>query len=252
MKLRISAIFTFILFWYIVVFLKLVELPYPHKVLFVFANLLFHPEPVLGKSLVEHATASVLRVLTASSIAFAVAIPMGVAMGWFERFSIFTSTVVEILRPIPPLAWIPLAYVLFSKLSNPVQTAQLFIVFIGAFFPCLISVVDAAKNTPPELIEMAKAFNANNRKILSSIVLPYSLQGIVTGIRIGLGVGWMSIVAAEMLATSGSGLGYFIMVMYEVGGRVAEIISGMMLIGIIGYTMNFLLLKLERVVMPWR
>ena len=252
MKIRFLALCTFILFWYSMVFLKIVELPYPHKVFIVFSHLLFHPEPVLGKTLMEHAIASIHRVLVASFIAFAIAIPLGVAMGWFERFSIFTSTVVEILRPIPPLAWIPLAYVLFSKLSNPVQTAQLFIVFIGAFFPCLISVVDAAKNTPPELIEMAKAFNANNRKILSSIVLPYSLQGIVTGIRIGLGVGWMSIVAAEMLATSGSGLGYFIMVMYEVGGRVAEIISGMMLIGIIGYTMNFLLLKFERVVMPWR
>jgi len=78
------------------------------------------------------------------------------------------------------------------------------------------------------------------------------LQGIVTGVRIGLGVGWMSIIAAEMLATSGAGLGYFIMVMYEVGGRIAEIISGMTLIGIIGYVMNLLLLKIERVVMPWR
>ncbi len=99
---------------------------------------------------------------------------------------------------------------------------------------------------------MAKAFNADNKKILSSIVLPYSLQGIITGIRIGLGVGWMSIIAAEMLATSGAGLGYFIMVMYEVGGRIAEIISGMVLIGIIGYSMNWLLLKVEKMVIPWR
>ena len=252
MKLRVFAICTFVFFWYFLVFSKFIELPYPHEVLFVFLRLLFHPEPVLGKTLVEHAIASIFRVLVASFVAFAIAVPMGIAMGWFEKFNAFTSTIVEILRPIPPLAWIPLAYILFSKLSNPVQTAQLFIVFIGAFFPCLISVVDAAKNTPSELIEMAKAFNADNRKILSSIVLPYSLQGIITGVRIGLGVGWMSIIAAEMLATSGAGLGYFIMVMYEVGGRIAEIISGMTLIGIVGYAMNWLLLKIEKLVMPWR
>ncbi|RLI76970.1 ABC transporter permease [Archaeoglobales archaeon] len=252
MRVRFFALCTFVLFWYVIVFSRIVELPYPHKVFLVFFCLLFHPEPVLGKTLIEHAIASIFRVLIASFIAFVIAIPLGVAMGWFERLNLFASTIVEVLRPIPPLAWIPLAYILFSKLSNPTQTAQFFIVFIGAFFPCLISVVDAARNTPSELIEMARAFNANNRKILSSIVLPHSLQGIVTGVRIGLGVGWMSIIAAEMLATSGAGLGYFIMVMYEVGGRIAEIISGMTLIGIIGYVMNLLLLKIERVVMPWR
>ncbi len=74
----------------------------------------------------------------------------------------------------------------------------------------------------------------------------------MSGIRIGLGVGWMSIIAAEMIATSGEGLGYFIMVMYEVGGRTAEIVAGMAMIGIIGYMMNWLLLKAEKWVMPWR
>jgi NitT/TauT family transport system permease protein len=74
----------------------------------------------------------------------------------------------------------------------------------------------------------------------------------MTGIRIGLGVGWMSIIAAEMIATSGEGLGYFIMTMYQVGGRVAEIVAGMAMIGIVGYLMNSVLLRAERLVMPWR
>ena len=99
---------------------------------------------------------------------------------------------------------------------------------------------------------MAKVFGADSLKILRSIVLPYSLQGIVTGVRVGLGVGWMSIIAAEMIATSGEGLGYFILVMYTVGGRVTEIIAGIAMIGIIGYVMNFALLKFEEVLMPWR
>jgi len=85
-------------------------------------------------------------------------------------------------------------------------------VFIGAFFPCVISVFDYARNTPEELLEMAKVFGAKDGQILKDIVIPYSLQGILTGVRIGLGVGWMSIIAAEMIATSGEGLGYFILV----------------------------------------
>ncbi len=159
---------------------------------------------------------------------------------------------VEALRPIPPLAWIPLAYVIFAPLPNTVQISQIFIVFVGAFFPCFISVFDYSRNVPRELLEMAKVFRAPERLILTDIVLPHSLQGIMSGIRIGLGVGWMSIIAAEMIATSGEGLGYFIMVMYEVGGRTAEIVAGMAMIGIIGYMMNWLLLKAEKWVMPWR
>jgi NitT/TauT family transport system permease protein len=99
---------------------------------------------------------------------------------------------------------------------------------------------------------MAKVFGAGDRDILVKVVIPNSIPGILSGVRIGLGVGWMSIVAAEMLASSGSGLGYFIMVMYEVGGRVEEIISGIIAIGIIGFLMNEILLRVERRLLRWR
>jgi len=248
MKLKAAAIFIFA--WYIIA--ALTTLPHPHVVAEKFFYLLLNPEPVLGKTLLEHAWASLLRVMAASSIAFAIAIPIGILAGWNDGFREILMPAIEALRPIPPLAWIPLAYILFAPFPNTVQISQLFIVFIGAFFPCLISVFDYARNVPAEFLEMAKVFRADNILILKEIVIPHSMQGILTGIRIGLGVGWMSIIAAEMIATSGEGLGYFIMTMYQVGGRVAEIVAGMAMIGVIGYLMNSLLLRVEKLVMPWR
>jgi NitT/TauT family transport system permease protein len=251
MKLKsVVSIIVSLSLWYLLA--KIVSLPYPHEVVERFLSLLFLPEPVLGKTLIQHALASLFRVLTASLIAFLMAIPVGILSGWNDKVRDLLIPIIEVLRPIPPLAWIPLAYIIFAPLPNPVQISQLFIVFVGAFFPCIITVFDTARNTPEELVEMARAFGADDWKILKSIVIPHSMQGIMTGVRVGLGVGWMSIIAAEMLATSGAGLGYFILVMYQVGGRAAEIVSGIAMIGFIGYTLNSLLLRLERVIMPWR
>ena len=249
LNIRILSVISFISIWYLIS--TLVYLPYPHDVLLKFLEISIKPEPILGKTLIQHAIASISRVLIASSLAFSIAIPLGILCGWFEVVRDVTIPIIEVLRPIPPIAWIPLAYILFAPLPNTVSISQLFIVFIGSFFPCFVSVFDYARNTPKDLIEMARVFGADDLEILRHVVIPHSIQGIVTGMRIGIGVGWMCIIAAEMLATSGSGLGYFIMVMYEVGGRVSEIICGIAMIGIIGYVMNFLLLKIEERI-PWR
>jgi NitT/TauT family transport system permease protein len=229
-----------------------IPLPPPHLVAIKFLEILYYPEPVLGRNLTQHAVSSILRVVSGSLIAFMVAIPLGIVIGWNNKLDSYFTAMIEVFRPIPPLAWIPLAYIFFSVLSNPVQFAQVFIVFVGAFFPCVLSVREFAKSTDRNLIEMAKVFGAGDRDILVKVVIPNSIPGILSGVRIGLGVGWMSIVAAEMLASSGSGLGYFIMVMYEVGGRVEEIISGIIAIGIIGFLMNEILLRVERRLLRWR
>ncbi len=247
--MRLASLLIFLAAWTLVA--SVTDLSYPHEVAVKFAELLVKPEPVLGKTLLQHAAASLARVLVASAAAFSIAIPLGVLAGWSGKVRDVAIPIVELLRPIPPLAWIPIAYVLFTSLPHPVTFVQLFIVFVGAFFPCVVAVFDAARSTPEELIEMARVFGANDRLILKSVVIPHSLGGILTGVRVGLGVGWMSIIAAEMVASSGEGLGYFILVMYEVGGRVAEIMAGIGMIGLIGFAMNELILRIERMI-PWR
>jgi len=250
--LRLVSIFTVIAVWYCAVLAGILTLPFPHQVGERFLTLLVKTEPVLGKNLLQHSFSSLIRVASGSAIAFVLAIPLGILMGWKLSVDTYFSTMVEIFRPIPPLAWIPLAYILFASFSSPVQVAQVFIVFLGAFFPCLLSTREFARATDRKLVEMAKAFGAKDISILREIVIPSSLPGILTGVRIGLGVGWMTIVAAEMLASSGSGLGYFIMVMYDVGGRIEEIISGMVMIGLIGYLMNELVIMVEKRMLRWR
>ncbi|MET1124526.1 MAG: ABC transporter permease [Archaeoglobaceae archaeon] len=247
--MRAVSILLFLLLWTGVS--TFTSLAYPHEVAAKFLQIIVAPEPILGKSLLEHTFASLSRVLTASAAAFTLAVPLGLS-GYFPRARDLIMPMIEILRPIPPLAWIPIAYIIFAPFPNTSLLAQLYIVFVGAFFPCVVAVFDAARSVPEEYIEMAEVFGASNSLILKEIVVPYCLQGIVTGIRLGLGVGWMSIVAAEMIAGSGDGLGYFILVMYEVGGRTAEIVSGIAMIGAVGYIMNEVLLRLERVLAPWR
>ncbi len=251
-ELRVLGFVTIIFLWYGATFSTLIDLPPPHEVGEKFFSLLITPEPVLGKTLLQHSLSSVARVIAGSSIAFIIAIPLGILMGWNLNLDMYFSMMVEVFRPIPPLAWIPLAYIIFAGFANPVQLAQIFIVFLGAFFPCLLSTREFARATDKNLVEMGYAFGATDKDVLREIVIPNSIPGILAGIRIGLGIGWMTIVAAEMLATSGSGLGYFIMVMYEVGGRVGEIISGMVMIGLIGYIMNEVVLFAERKLLRWR
>jgi len=248
--MRILSLLISLALWYFISFFT--EIPPPHEVFYKFLFLIIYEEPILGKTLIQHAEASLFRVLIASTVAFALAIPLGIFAGWSRNIREIIIPIVEVLRPIPPLAWIPLAYIIFAKLPNTVQVSQLYIVFVGAFFPCVVTVFDSARNVPEELIEMAKVYRANDWMVLRHIILPHSLQGILTGIRVGLGVGWMSIIAAEMIASSVEGLGYFILTMYEVGGRSAEIVSGIAMIGLIGYIMNYIFIRLERVLIPWR
>ncbi len=244
---KLYSLFLFVFLWYLLYFLRV--LPAPHTTALTFLELLIMGDPVLGRNLLEHSASSLLRVLAGAGIAFMISVPLGILM-WYERFYHLFHPILEVLRPIPPLAWIPLAYIFFASFPSPTVFAQIFIVFVGAFFPSFVSVSDYARNTPPEYIELARVFGAERNQILRYVVIPYSIPGIITGVRVGLGVGWMSIIAAEMIATSGSGIGYFIMVMYEVGGRTPEILSGMAMIGLIGYGMNALLLRIERR-FPW-
>jgi len=238
--------------WHLIAFTGFLSLPTPVEVARVFLSLIIEGEPIIGRTLGEHAVASLSRVVEGSVIAFALAVPLGILMGWFSYVEHFAESIIEIIRPIPPLAWIPLSYIIFSSYRDPVHAAQIFIVFLGAFFPALISTVSGAKGVDVRLVDVARTLGAKDVDILRKIVIPSSIPAIITGIRIGLGVGWMCIVAAEMIGGSGTGLGYFIMTMYYVGGRAPEIIAGMLMIGLIGYVMNRGTLIAERRVLRWR
>ncbi|ATU08456.1 ABC transporter permease [Methanohalophilus portucalensis] len=137
--------------------------------------------------------------------ALIVGIPIGIAMGWFQTVDRITDPLIEIVRPIPPLAWIPFAIVWFGLTH---QSAG-FVVFVGAVFPIIINTVAGFKSVSRVYVEAGKVLGCmKSTSLIRHVALPYSLPSIASGIRIAMGVGWMCLVAAEMFGVSKNGLGY--------------------------------------------
>ncbi len=195
--------------------------------------------------LAMHAAASSYRVLVAWALVVLTAVPLGVAMGWSSRFSRYTSPLIELLRPIPPLAWIPISILWFGI----GLTQNLFIIMIGVFFPVLLNTIHGVKGIDPVLIRAAKNLGASPSQLLRRVVLMGALPAIFNGLRVGLGVAWMVLVAAELVAAT-SGLGYMIQDARNFL-RTDIIFMGMFMIGFMGILMDIALRLLSRPALAW-
>lgn len=200
-----------------------------------------------GTFLTEHIVASVYRVTIGFLIAALTAIPLGIAIGRYRLVDSVLGPVVEAMRPIPPIAWIPISLLMFP---GNIVGAQSFIIWVGAFFPILINTTTGVKRTEPVHIDAAKTLGASETQILTKIVVPSAGPEIFAGLRVGFGIGWMCLVAAEMLRGS-VGLGYLIWIMWQVG-RTGEVITGMLLIGFIGFLITYAFLFIEKYLIRWR
>jgi NitT/TauT family transport system permease protein len=138
-------------------------------------------------------------------VAIAVGIPLGIMMGWFKTFDKAFDPIIEVIRPIPPLAWIPFAILWFGL----TKYAAGFVIFVGAVFPILVNTYTGFRNTPRVLVESGKVLGCTkNMDLIFRIALPAALPSIATGIRVGMGVGWMCVVAAELFGVSTYGIGW--------------------------------------------
>ena len=201
---------------------------------------------LLSGELFRHAIDSLRRIAVANIVAIAVAVPLGFFMGLFRPFEEIMDGLLNILRPIPPLAWIPLAILWFGLGENSV----VFITLISAFFAILLNTIAGVRGVDKSLVRAALSLGASRRVLILQVILPATLPSLFTGFRIALGVSWMSIVAAELIASS-SGLGFMISYYRELL-RSDLILVGMLSIGIIGFVMDRGLLALERRLLPWR
>lgn len=174
-----------------------------------------------------------------------VAIPIGIAMSWWPWVEEQLDPVFEILRPVPPLAWIPLSILWFGI----GDTQNVFIIFLAIFFPILLNTITGVKGIEPNLIRAARCLGAPEWKILWRIALMAALPQIMTGIRIGLGVGWMALVAAELVGAI-SGLGFMINDARTVL-RTDYVIVGMATIGLVGFVMDRVIRVAMRRWLPW-
>jgi ABC-type nitrate/sulfonate/bicarbonate transport system permease component len=201
-------------------------------------------ELISSGDLTYHTLASLKREGIAFLFALA-AVPIGLLMGWYQPIYAQLDPVIEVLRPIPPLAWIPLSILWFGIGDEQNE----FIIFLGMFFPILINAVDGVRKVERNLVRAARSLGANEYSLITRIVLKAALPQIITGIRIGLGVGWMALVAAELVGAS-SGLGFLINDARSVL-RTDIIVVGMATIGMVGLAIDAVLRLATRKLLPW-
>ncbi|MDD5223010.1 MAG: ABC transporter permease [bacterium] len=215
--------------------------PPPSRVLKTALELLVRGLPP-GHGLHLHAVYSLLRVSLGFVIALALALPLGFLAGWSPGFHRALNPIVNLIRPIPPLAWIPVAVIWFGiglKSSS-------FLIALGIFFPVLLNTISGVRGVNPVYLDAARTLGAGEFSLITKVLIPAALPMVLTGVRVGLGVGWMTLVAAELTGVrSGYGLGFMIMTARDLG-RVDAILAGMAAIGLIGYLMDRTILFLER------
>jgi NitT/TauT family transport system permease protein len=181
--------------------------------------------------------------------ALLVGIPIGIAMGWNVKFNAFIDPIIEILRPIPPLAWIPFAIIWFGFTT----VSAGFVIFMGAVFPILINTYSGFRSVPRVFVEAGKMLGCTkNRDLIRYIAFPAALPSVVSGIRIATGVGWMCLVAAELFGVSDYGLGKNLWFYYNLH-RMDCVVVYMIILGLIGLFIDMVFrYYTDRYFLKWR
>jgi NitT/TauT family transport system permease protein len=196
----------------------------------------------------EHIGASLMRVGAGFGLAVALAIPLGLWMGWVHGAFVTLNPLFQILRPISPIAWIPIA-ILWFGVGN---ASPIFLIFIASVFPMIVQTTVGVHTIEKRYLRAAENFGVSRSKLFLKVVFPATLPQIIVGMRIGLGVAWLVVVAAEMIALR-SGLGYLIIDSRNAGNRYDLVIAGMIIIGLIGLMLDGFMRLLESMkVVRWR
>jgi NitT/TauT family transport system permease protein len=191
--------------------------------------------------LLKYIVASLFRVTCGFTLAVLVGVPLGLLLGWFRPAFLAINPLIQVLRPISPIAWIPVAILWFGI----EDTAPIFLIFLASVFPITVSSMAAVQNMHQVYLRAAQNFGLRGLPLFGRVILPAALPQIITGVRIALGVAWLVVVAAEMIAVN-SGLGYLIIDARNAGKRYDLVVAGMVLIGLIGLVLDLLVRRLER------
>jgi NitT/TauT family transport system permease protein len=230
------------LWWVTVVLTKSVIFPTPWQV--VTGTL----ELAEDGTLWNHIGASLMRVGVGFGIAVLLAIPLGLWMGRVRGAFVTLNPLFQILRPISPIAWIPIA-ILWFGVGN---ASPIYLIFIASVFPMIVQTTSGVHTIERRYLRAAENFGVPRGKLFRQVVVPAALPDIIIGMRIGLGVAWLVVVAAEMIALR-SGLGYMIIDSRNAGNRYDLVIAGMIIIGIIGLALDGIMRLLESMkIVRWR
>jgi NitT/TauT family transport system permease protein len=228
--------------WAIVVATASVVFPTPWQVVTGTVEL------VRDGTLFEHIGASLFRVGVGFGLAVIVAVPLGLWMGWVRGAYVTLNPLFQMLRPISPIAWIPIA-ILWFGVGN---VSPIFLIFLSSVFPMVVQTTAGVHTIEKRYLRAAANFGVSRATLFRQVVIPAVLPQIIVGMRIGLGVAWLVVVAAEMIALR-SGLGYLIIDSRNAGNRYDLVIAGMIIIGLIGLLLDGLMRLLEGLkVVRWR
>ena len=238
----LSIVFLIIIWWGLVNFgvYRFGFIPSPWSVVTAGADYLSKMD------IVYDTVSSVYRVLGAWSLSAIVGIPVGLLIGWKHWFRNLTFPVIELLRPIPPIAWIPAGILFFPQ----IELSVIFICFIGSFFPIVLNTINGVKQIDQTYFRAACCLGANDRQIFRDVVVKGAMPSIIIGLAVGMGINWMALVAAEMIAGE-HGLGYMIWESYSLA-RYPRIVVGMIIIGLLGAVMSAGIRLLKRRLVPWQ
>jgi NitT/TauT family transport system permease protein len=241
----------FLGFWYLTVeawkLPRFSQMPGPTAVITEWLD----PDPVYGLSIYspeyyQHIWVSTRRVLIAFLLATATGVPLGLFLGWSQRFKEYVFPVFELLRPIPPLAWVPLAIIMFHGSETPI----IFLTFLASFYATTLNTMLGVQSIDVSFVRAAYCLGAKRRQVFWHVVVPGAMPFIFTGLQISVGVAWFSLVAGEMVSGQ-YGLGYLINTSYTMV-QYPTMVIGMITLGVVGYATSAGVRILGNYLMRWR
>ena len=219
------------------------DLPTPGEGFTALRTLLRYPFYDLGpndKGIGVQLAVSLVKVFTGFAMATVAGIPLGFLIGGSKKAWAAANPVIQVLRPVSPLAWFPIGLVVLKD----VRSAAVFVIFITSLWPTVINTAAGAASVPMDQRNVARVFRFGRLAYVRHVVIPHSLPSIITGMRLSMGIAWMVIVAAEMLSGN-TGIGYFVWNSYN-GGSLANVIAAIVLIGTVGVVLDTAFMRLAR------
>ncbi len=241
--IKISSLVGFFLLWEIICRLGLVNplfLPAPSNVLLTLGKLLKSGE------LATHVSVSLYRALLGFLLAVVIAVPHGILIAWFRTVEDITNPLVELFRPIPAVALIPVA-ILWFGIGN---VSKIVIIAFACYFPIILNTISGVRQVDVNLLKVAKLFGANRMQTLTKIILPSALPFIMTGLRLGIAVALILLIITEMIGAR-SGLGFMI-IDAEYTFKTERMFAGIFTIGVIGFLLNEIMVRIERKLTKWK
>ncbi|GAA0182787.1 ABC transporter permease [Clostridium sediminicola] len=242
----IISILIFLVIWHLGVTLTSLKVVMPSPITVIQEFLDSFIDPIGKYKMVYHVFYSLMRVVPAYIVGSILGILLGILMGWYPKVNAIFRPIYELIRPIPPIAWIPISIIWFGIIG---EGSKWYLIFLASFVPITLNAFAGAKSVDPTLIKCSKMLGATDRQVFSSVVLPSSVPYIFAGLQVGLSGAWATVVAAEMIRST-EGVGWIIISSMDTND-ITQNLVGIVAIGIVGFFLAVIMRKVEEKLCAW-